>query len=256
MPLAPSETPLTEFKLLSFDVYGTLIDWEGGMYNALSQSPPFSRLPPDHALKDRKTLLLTYDDLERKLQASSPELDHKKSLAKLYKAIIEEKEIQASAEEIDTEAEKFADSVGEWPVFPDTLDALYTLKKHYHLVPLTNCSRETFGGSLRGPFKNFPFSAYYTAGDIGSYKPNLRNFHYLLEHVKSEFGVEKGEVLHVAQSKYHDHVPAKKMGLESCWVNRNGFMGEEGEKDAGYGWEVKTLGELAGLVEETFGEAK
>jgi len=255
MPLIPSQTSLTHFKLLSFDVYGTLIDWEGGIYNTIANSTPFERLPSTHPLKDRTTLLLTYENLERGIQIKKPGMDYAELLSSVYKAIIADQKVPASSQEIEDESTKFGNSVGSWPVFPDTLAALHTLLKHYKLVPLTNCSPTTFSASLTGPFENFPFSAYHTAGEIGSYKPDLRNFHYLLEKCKSQFGVEKGEILHVAQSKHHDHVPAAKMGMSSCWVNRGGVMGDA-EEGAQYGWEVKTLGELAGLVEEAFAEGK
>jgi len=78
---------------------------------------------------------------------------------------------------------------------PRHIEALKKLKTHYYLVPLTNSSPKTFGATLRNAFAGFDFSAHYTAAEIGSYKPDLRNFHYLFEHVKDKFGVEKNEIL-------------------------------------------------------------
>jgi FMN phosphatase YigB (HAD superfamily) len=104
------------------------------------------------------------------------------------------------------------------------------------------------------------FDAIYTAQDIGSYKPDLKNFHYLLEHVKSDFGVEKEGLVHVAQSLFHDHRPAKKVGIQSVWVDREGMIGEKahgagGEEEYGYRLRVESLGELARIVEEAYAKA-
>lgn len=249
-----SPTPLTAFKLLSFDVYGTLIDWETGIYNTIVNSAPFARLSQDSPLKNRKSLMQSYERHERAIQVKHPGLEYAELLAAVYKAILDDLLIDGtSREEIDAAAKDFGSGVGQWPAFPDTLDALRTLQKHYKLVPLSNSSPSTFGASLQGPFKGFTFDKYYLAADIGSYKPDPRNFEYLLEHAKKDFGVEKGEILHVAQSLHHDHVPATKFGLARCWVDREGVMGEP-VGEVRVNWKVKTLGELAGLVEEAFGE--
>lgn len=252
----PSPTPLTAFKLLSFDVYGTLIDWETGIYNAIVNSAPLSRLPSDSPLKDRKSLIQRYERHERSIQIKHPGLEYADLLAAVYTAILDDMSIGGTRrDEIDAAATAFGQSVGQWPAFPDTLDALRKLQSHYKLVPLSNSSPSTFGASLEGPFKGFSFDKYYLAADIGSYKPDPRNFEYLLEHAKKDFGVEKGEVLHVAQSLHHDHVPATEFGLARCWVDREGVMGEP-VGEVSVNWKVKSLGELAGLVEEAFGEGK
>jgi len=254
MTLVPSSTPLTHFKLLSFDVYGTLIDWEGGIYTSLTSSTPFSRLPTTHPLLSRKTLLLAAEERERSIQAAHPDMDYSEILSEIFKSLIQDHDVPVEEGELDSSASQFANSVGSWPAFPDTLAALKKLKEHYYLVPLTNSSPRTFGASLAGPFAGFDFSAYYTAADIGSYKPDLRNFEYLFQHVKQKFGVEKAQILHVAQSFHHDHEPAAKLGLESCWVDRNGVMGDVDAQgsSARFGWKVQSLGELAEMVEKAF----
>jgi 2-haloalkanoic acid dehalogenase type II len=257
MTLEPSTTPLTHFSLLSFDVYGTLVDWETGISNAILTSTPFQFLPKDHSLKDRTVIIKAYEKLERSIQAANPALEYSELLSQVYRRLCTEQAIPASSAEIDQAAKHFADSVKSWPLFPDTLPALRKLQKRYKLVPLSNSSPSTFGASLAGPFEGFKFDAVYLAADIGSYKPDLRNFDYLVEHVKSEFGVEKGRVLHVAQSLFHDHVPAGKMGLERCWVDREGVMGEVSDdqrKDVTVNWVVKSLGELAETMEKAFEE--
>jgi len=257
MTHVPSSTPLTHFKLLSFDVLGTLIDWETGLYNSLISLPPISNLPDSHPLLDRKTLLLAFENSEKKIQKAQPTLEYSKLLSEIFKSICQEHNLKG--ENIEESAAKFGTSIHNWPAFPDTVPALKKLHEYYkYLVPLTNSSPTTIGPAIKNSLEAFPFTAVYTAADIGSYKPDLKNFHYLLDNVKKEYGVEKGEVLHVAQSLYHDHEPAKKMELESCWVNRGGFVGQvEREKSDGtFGWEVKTLGELAEIVEKAFKEAE
>lgn len=93
---------------------------------------------------------------------------------------------------------------------------------------------------------------------IGSYKPDPRNFEYLLSHIKSDFGVDKEQLCHVAQSLFHDHAPAKRFGLASVWVDRKGIMGARAdgqshaasEHEYGYKLRVETLGELAEMVDK------
>jgi 2-haloalkanoic acid dehalogenase type II len=250
--LVPSSKPLTSFKLLSFDVYGTLIDWEGGIYQGLISSKPFSSLPADHKLRNRRTLLEEAEKRERAFQTEDPSAEYALILSKTFTQLVADYDL-GSADDAAAGAEAFGNSVGSWPCFPDTMEALRRLKKRYYLVPLTNSSPDTFvEGSLKGPFEGFDFSAYYLATEIGSYKPDLRNFEYLISHVKNEFDVGKDQILHVAQSLHHDHVPAKKIGLTSCWVDRQGAMGAS--EDAEYAWKVNTLAELADLVDNAFAE--
>lgn len=140
--------------------------------------------------------------------------------------------------------------------FPDTVAAVQKLSKHYKLVPLSNCDRATFARVLEGPLKDVSFDAVYLAEDIGSYKPDHRNFEYLLSRVQKDFGVEKGEVLMVAHGLPIDHVPAKELGMESVWIQREST--EEDEKRfegrVAYKWKFKTLGDLAQAVELEFGD--
>ena len=245
--LVPTDRSLTSFKLLSFDVYGTLIDWEGGIYSTYLANKPFSNLPEGHELRNRKKLLVESEKRERAQQKITPGAEYADILSDTFKQLAKNYNL-GSEQEIEEGAKNFGEAVGDWPVFPDTLEALERLKKHYYLVPLTNSSPKTFGASQKGPFKGFEFSAAYLAYNIGSYKPDLRNFEYLFKNVKESFGVDKRDILHVAQSLYHDHEPAKKVGLTSCWINRQGAMGES--EDAEFAWEFATLGELADAVDK------
>lgn len=131
----------------------------------------------------------------------------------------------------------------------DTVKATQTLGKRYKLIPLSNVDKETFAKVLAGPLKGCDFDAIYTAQDIGSYKPDLKNFYYLLDHVKSDFGIEKDQLCHVANSLTHDQAPTKEMDIQSVWVDRKG-VGESPE--FGYQLRVETLGELAEIVEKAF----
>jgi len=107
--------------------------------------------------------------------------------------------------------------VSDWPAFADSAAALAYLKQHYQLVILSNVDRTSFAGSNRR--LGVEFDAIYTAQDIGSYKPDLANFHYMLARL-AERGIVPGDILHTAQSLFHDHGPAKRIGLASAWINR------------------------------------
>jgi 2-haloalkanoic acid dehalogenase type II len=118
----------------------------------------------------------------------------------------------------ESEAAVFGGSVGDWPAFPDSKEALAYLKRHYTLVTVTNCDRESYQGSARRLGE--PWDAIWTAQDIGSYKPSPRNFDYLLSHMKDEFGIARQQILHTAQSLFHDLVPATAAGLATAWIDR------------------------------------
>jgi len=112
----------------------------------------------------------------------------------------------------------FGDSVRHWPAFPDSADALRRLKKTHELVILSNVSRAGFAASNRK--LGVTFDAVFTAEDIGSYKPSLKNFRYMLDRLQESRQVAPDQVLHTAQSLFHDHVPAKQMGLARAWIDR------------------------------------
>jgi 2-haloacid dehalogenase len=125
----------------------------------------------------------------------------------------------------DAEAEAFARSIADWPAFPDSAPALQYLKQYYKLVILSNVDRLGFMASNRK--LQVAFDAIYTAEDIGSYKPEPRNFLYMLERLAAQ-GVAPSRILHTAQSLFHDHVPAMALGLATCWIDRR-------HAQAGYG---------------------
>ncbi|GBQ31377.1 HAD family hydrolase [Gluconacetobacter azotocaptans] len=103
------------------------------------------------------------------------------------------------------------------PAFPDTVAALAYLKRHFRLVVLSNVDMASFAAT--NARLQVAFDAVYTAEDIGSYKPSHRNFEYMLEHLH-DLGLSARDVLHTAESLFHDHVPANAFGLASCWIAR------------------------------------
>ena len=136
--------------------------------------------------------------------------------------------------------------------------ALNRLKKHYKLVILSNVDKENFEHVLAGSLAEVEFDAVYVAEEIGSYKPDLNNFHYLLEHVKRELGVEKVEVLHTAHGIRADHVASKQMGMSSAWIARGEETGpgstleEVGDRVA-FTWMFEDMKSMADAVDEDFG---
>jgi 2-haloalkanoic acid dehalogenase type II len=233
-------TNLKDYRLLCFDVYGTLIDWESGIIAALQ--PILSKTSTNFT---REHLLTTYHDLESTQQKQTPDLPYSALLSSIHPTLADRLGLPPPTEEENT---TFGASVGSWPAFPDTVDALRRLSKHYKLVVLSNVDRDSFAKSNAGSLQNVPFDLIITAQDIGSYKPDLRNFEYMLDAVGREFGFGAGQVLQTAQSQFHDHLPARKVGVRSVWIDRAGaLMGNLGEPV--FDWRFATLGEMADAVE-------
>jgi putative hydrolase of the HAD superfamily len=199
---------LTDVKALTFDCYGTLIDWETGMVEALK--PLTGRV--GRALS-RDEVLEAHGRHEAAQQEQTPTKLYRDLLAVVYKRLAEEWGAPTSWEECVA----YGRSIADWPAFPDSADALRYLKQHYKLIILSNVDNESFASSNRK--LGVEFDGIFTAEDIGSYKPSDRNFEYLLAKLKT-LGINKGEVLHVAESLFHDHGPANRHGLASCWIQR------------------------------------
>ncbi|KAH8084362.1 HAD-like protein [Cristinia sonorae] len=149
----------------------------------------------------------------------------------------------------------FGKSIPTWKPFPDTIPALAYLSTKFKLIVLSNVDRESFKGTqsvleTSDPENPFHFDAVYTAQDIGSYKPNPANFEYALNKLKEEFGVEKSEVLVVAASLTHDHVPANTLGITSVFIDRNAVSLNLDPEVARYDAKFPTLGAFAKEVEK------
>ena len=201
---------LTDYRVLTFDCYGTLIDWETGIWDALQ--PLIMRCGRSDVTRDGA--LLAFAKHEHRHQSASPDMRYPELLARVHRSIAEGFGM-ATSEALD---EAFGESVPLWPAFPDTADALRILKRHYQLVILSNVHRDGFAASNRK--LGVDFDAVYTAEDIGSYKPADANFEYMLAHLQSDLGTNRTDVLHTAQSLHHDHAPAKYFGLANAWIDR------------------------------------
>ena len=201
---------LTDYRVLTFDCYGTLIDWESGIWDALQ---PLIMGGGDSAVT-REAALLAFAKWEAHHEHASPGLRYPELLARVHRSMAESLCFETS----DALDEAFGASVPLWPAFSDTADALRVLKRHYKLVILSNVHREGFAASNRK--LGVAFDAVYTAEEVGSYKPADANFEYLLSHLKSDFDLDCSDVLHTAQSLRHDHAPANRFGLANTWIDR------------------------------------
>ena len=198
---------LTAYDALSFDCYGTLIDWEAGIAAALG---PWARRH-DPAVTDEQ-VLVAYADNEAAVEREAPSTPYPEVLREAFRRTGRDLGIEVTR----ADADALGTSVPDWPAFPDSAEALARLKRHYRLIILSNVDREGFAGSNRR--LEVDFDEILTAQDIGSYKPSPANFEALLRRV-DEIG-STGRLLHVAQSLFHDHVPAKAAGLPGVWINR------------------------------------
>lgn len=199
---------ISDFKALTFDVYGTLIDWESGMIAGLK--PLTDQLDPKLT---RDAILEAHAFHESTTQAFTPAMIYSDVLSIVYKRLAEEWGIATDWAACRT----YGRSVEHWPAFPDSAEALAYLKQHFKLVVLSNVDNGSFAHS--NAKLGAPFHATFVAGDVGSYKPDIRNFDYMLENL-SRMGIAKGDILHVAESMFHDHGPANKIGLANCWIFR------------------------------------
>lgn len=199
---------LGDFEALSFDCYGTLIDWETGISAVLDPWATRNGL----ALSSEQ-LLLAYSSHEAAVEAEDGTALYPKVLAEAMRRT----GVELDTPVTDQEAEVFGASVRLWPAFEDSVTALQDLARNYQLIILSNVDRASFAASNQK--LGVTFDAIITAEDLGSYKPNPQNFRALIERTQ-QMGIAPGKLLHVAQSLFHDHVPAKELGLSTVWINR------------------------------------
>jgi 2-haloacid dehalogenase len=194
------------FEVLTFDCYGTLIDWEAGIATGLRAVTRAHGVDaPD------EELLATYARHEAALEAG-PYLRYRDVLARACRGVCADLGIEPT----DDEAAAFAGSVGEWPAFADSAAALAALAARFRLAVITNCDDDLFAASNRR--LGVTFDWIVTAQQAGGYKPSHRNFELAFERI----GRPMDRILHVAQSLFHDHMPAHELGLRSVWINRRG----------------------------------
>jgi putative hydrolase of the HAD superfamily len=243
-----TDLDLTQYKALSFDCYGTLIDWEAGITAVLR---PWAR---ERGLDlDDEELLLAYSDNEAAVEREMPTALYPDVLAIAFRGTGEKLHQPVS----DEWAQRLGRSVPDWPAFPDSAEALARLARHYQLIILSNVHRDGFTGSnqrLRGDF-----AAIITAEDVGAYKPAPNHFRAL--NIKlAELGLHHKDLLHVAQSLFHDHVPAKREKLPSVWINRRhdrpGWGATpEPSGEWTYNLEFTSMAGFADAVDQAFGRA-
>jgi 2-haloacid dehalogenase len=192
------------FEALTFDCYGTLIDWETGILRGLRGTLDAHGVDaPDDEL------LELYATAEEQAEAG-PYLRYREILARGLRDVCRHYGVDTG----DESAAAFGASVGDWPAFPDSSDALAQLKTRFRLGVITNCDDDLFAASNRR--LGVEFDWVVTAQAVGSYKPSLRNF----ETAFATLGLPRDRILHVAQSLFHDHVPAQELGLAGVWIDR------------------------------------
>jgi len=195
----------TQFTTLTFDCYGTLIDWETGILAA------FRRVLDAHNIQLTDSQILTdYSEIEPAVQSEG---------FRIYRDVLGEVMTRFAAKHkfdiTSTERTSLADSLGTWPAFPDTVAALQKLKKRYKLAIISNTDDDLFAATNKT--LQVEFDCIITAQQCKSYKPSINNFHRALERI----GEPKEKILHCAESLYHDIAPARQLGIANVWVNRH-----------------------------------
>ena len=199
---------LGQITHLTFDCYGTLIDWERGILAALRPILERRGVAADDA-----ALLREYAGAEA-AEEVRPYQPYRQVLRNVMGRIAAVHGFAPSSQEL----EALPDSVGQWPPFADTVAALERLKTRFKLVILSNIDDDLFAATQAA--LKVPFDAVITAAQLRSYKPGHAHFHAAVERL----GVPRRAILHVAQSLYHDHVPAQALGFQSVWVNRPSLL--------------------------------
>lgn len=224
---------LSSYEILTFDCYGTLVDWESGIARALG-----ALLSQRGLDLDRERLLALYADFEPAAQAGEF-----KPYREVLAAVVDRFGERFGFEPTASERGSLAASLGDWSVFPDTRAALASLAKHYRLAVLSNIDDDLFAATAG--HLGVAFDTVITAQQVGSYKPAPGHFLAALEELGS-----RERILHVAQSLFHDVAVARELGIATVWVNRR--QGRDGgatpPSAARPDLEVPDLASLASLI--------
>jgi 2-haloacid dehalogenase len=230
-------TDWSDFDALTFDCYGTLIDWESGILSALGTL--LGSAAPD----DPDRLLEEFGRFEPEAEAG---------VFRTYRAVLEDVARAFGREHgvavNDEQAARFAASVADWPPFDDTVDALRRLATRYRLAIVSNVDDDLFAGSAAK--LGVSFDEVVTAQQVKSYKPAHGHFHEIV----SRLDLPRERILHVAQSLYHDVAPASELGFTCVWVNRRAGRAGGGAtpaSEAAPDLEVPDLATLARTIEGT-----
>ena len=221
------------YEWLSFDCYGTLVDWETGISTAVAGA-----LKPHGISRSPAEILALFSNAEPQAQTAQGYREYRPVLREVMALIGAELGIGFT----DSELGSLAESLPDWPVFPDAADALNTLKSRYRLAIISNVDDDLFAGSAS--VLGVAFDAVITSQQVRAYKPDLRGFNTALERM----GCAKEAWLHIGESLYHDIGPANRMGIASVWVNRPDRGGGTRQTDAVPDLEVSDLAELARIM--------
>ena len=226
------------FEAMSFDCYGTLIDWETGIANALRPWALRHRLDLDD-----QELIAAHGRYETHVQDEMPSALYPVILGATLRRVGAELGVAVT----DADTATYGDSVKDWPAFPDTADALKRLATRFKLIILSNIDRASFAASK--PRLGVEFDAIVTAEDVGSYKPQRGHFDRLFVEL-DRLGVGRNGLVHVAESLFHDHEPAGELGLPSVWIHRRHDKGGTGATatpsgDVSPTWRFTSMAEFA-----------
>ena len=225
----------SRFRAISFDCYGTLIEWEAGILPALRMF-----LDSHYCLQADATLLALYGEFEAEAE-SGPYQTYRSVLSSVVRSFGTRFGFQPSEDELRI----LHASIPSWPPFPDTVAALQQLQKRYRLAIISNIDDDLFASTRK--HLGVEFDTVITAEQAQSYKPSINNFRLALDRL----GVPPDHLLHVGQSIYHDVIPAQSLGIATVWVNRRSARPGVGAVRPAVGkpdLEVPDLQTLAGLA--------
>lgn len=228
---------LTEKEVLTFDCYGTLIDWETGIIQAFR--PIFEAQGLSIHEDD---ILERYGKEEARAEAGSYQ-PYTQILATAMQGVCAQFKIPPTSDVVD----QFVNSIANWPAFSDTPEALKALQQRFKLVVVSNIDDELF--ALSQVKLGVTFNDVITAQQVKSYKPALAHFQVALQRIN----LPLDRILHVAQSLFHDHVPAKQMGLQTVWVNRRTGKSGSGATPAAQAMPDLEVPDLKTLVDHLLG---
>ena len=197
-----------DFDAVTFDCYGTLIDWEAGVMKALRPWVDDAGLAADD-----DELLWRFAEAQRRQQRIRPARPYREVLGGALEVLAEHFEVRLAP----ADRRRFAGSVGDWPPFPDTVPALVRLAGRFRLGVLSNVDNRSFAETRR--HLGSDLDVVVTAEDVASYKPEAAHFQRARE-AFAKLGIDVSRILHAAQSRFHDIAPAAALGLTAVWVNR------------------------------------